>query len=134
MYTEMCAVELYMTISCIYDAIFASSIKMIKVRILPPFLKEKVNFDYLPLRGGRNLKNQKKGWKYAGLLKKRRTDTFPIEFFQGLSFLHLEITLPFVKLSYAFEEKIFFSVTMILRKKVILSCLKRNLEIPNKVR
>ena len=28
--------------------------------------------------------------------------TFPIYFFQGLSFLHLEITLPFVKLCYAF--------------------------------
>ena len=82
----MCAVELYMTISCIYDAIFASSIKTIKVRTLPPFLKGKVNFDHLPLRGGRNLKNQKKGWKYIGLLKKRRTDTFPIKFFQGLSF------------------------------------------------
>ena len=42
------------------------------------------------------------------------SDTFPISFFQGLSFLHLEITLPFAKLCYAFEEKIFFSVTMIL--------------------
>ena len=27
---------------------------------------------------------------------------------QGLSFLHSEITLPFAKLSYAFEEKKFF--------------------------
>ena len=26
-------------------------------------------------------------------------------FFQGLSFLHLEITLPFAKLCHAFEEK-----------------------------
>ena len=41
-------------------------------------------------------------------------DTFPIEFFQGLSFLHLEITLPFVKLCYAFEGKLFFSATIIL--------------------
>ena len=40
--------------------------------------------------------------------------TFPIQFFQGLSFLHLEITLPFAKLCYAFEEKLFFSVTIIL--------------------
>ena len=30
----------------------------------------------------------------------------------GLSFLHLEITLPFTKLYYAFEEKLFFSVTI----------------------
>ena len=35
-------------------------------------------------------------------------DTFPTQFFQGLSFLHLEITLPFAKLRYAFEEKNFF--------------------------
>ena len=41
-------------------------------------------------------------------------DTFPISFFQGLSFLHLEITLPFAKLCYAFEKKNFFSVTIIL--------------------
>ena len=36
------------------------------------------------------------------------------KFLQGLSFLHLEITLPFAKLCYAFEEKLFFSVTIIL--------------------
>ena len=40
--------------------------------------------------------------------------TFPIKFFQGLSFLHSEITLPFAKLCYAFEEKSFFSATIIL--------------------
>ena len=34
--------------------------------------------------------------------------TFLIKFFQGLSFLHSEITLPFAKLCYAFEEKLFF--------------------------
>ena len=34
--------------------------------------------------------------------------------FQGLSFLHLKITLPFAKLCHAFEEKIFFSATIIL--------------------
>ena len=34
--------------------------------------------------------------------------------FQDLSFLHLEITLPFAKLCYAFEEKLFFSSTIIL--------------------
>ena len=49
-------------------------------------------------------------WKYgagAGVLKKGWAGTFPIYFFQGLSFLHLEITLPFAKLCYAFEEKLF---------------------------
>ena len=33
--------------------------------------------------------------------------TFPIKFFQGVSFLHLEITLRFAKLCHAFEEKKF---------------------------
>ena len=32
----------------------------------------------------------------------------------GLSFLHLEITLHFAKFCYAFEEKNFFSATIIL--------------------
>ena len=41
-------------------------------------------------------------------------DTFPISLFQGLSFLHLESTLPFAKPCYAFEKKNFFSVTIIL--------------------
>ena len=60
--------------------------------------------------------------------------TFPIYFFQGLSSLHLEIFLSFAKLCYAFEEKLFFSVTKILGKKVILNCLKMNLKISYKVR
>ena len=37
-----------------------------------------------------------------------------IEFFQGLSFLSLEITLPFAKLCYAFEDRKSFSATIIL--------------------
>ena len=37
-----------------------------------------------------------------------------LKFFKGLSFLHLEITLSFAKLCYAFKEEIFFSATMIL--------------------
>ena len=59
----------------------------------------------------------KKGWKYgagAGLLKRWGPVTFPIYFFQDLSFLHLEIALPFAKLCYAFEEKLFFSATIFL--------------------
>ena len=40
---------------------------------------------------------------------------FPISFFQGLSFLHVEITLSFAKLCaklcHAFEEKSFFLPT-----------------------
>ena len=46
-----------------------------------------------------------------------------INFFQGLSFLHLEITLPFAKLCHAFEEKLFFCHHDFM-KKVILHCLK----------
>ena len=39
---------------------------------------------------------------------KVRAGTSPILFFQGLSFLHLIITLPFAKLCYAFKKNIFF--------------------------
>ena len=46
-----------------------------------------------------------KGWGGGG--------TFLIQFFQSLSFLYLEITLPFEKLCYEFEEKLFFSATII---------------------
>ena len=35
-------------------------------------------------------------------------DTFPIEFFQGLSFLHLEITLPLQNCVMHFKKKYFF--------------------------
>ena len=54
------------------------------------------------------------GWKYGagtGLLKKG-TGTFPNWFFQGLSFLHLEII--FAKLYYTSEEKLLFSAFIIL--------------------
>ena len=54
-------------------------------------------------------------------------------FFQGLSLLHFEITLPFAKLCYGFEE-IFFFATMILCNKIILSYLKMNLKISHKLR
>ena len=46
-------------------------------------------------------------------LKGEGASTFPIKFFQGLSLLHSEITLPFLKLCYAFEEKLFFSAIII---------------------
>ena len=76
-----------------------------------------VNFDYLPWREGRESeKSQKLGGSMVQgqVFLKGGTDTFPISFFQVLSFLHLEITLPFAKLCYAFEEKLFFSATIIL--------------------
>ena len=68
--------------------------------------------------GGGESEKLKKGRKYgpgAGRLKRGGgADTFPISFFQVLSFLHFEIALPFAKLCYAFEKEIFFSVTIIL--------------------
>ena len=69
----------------------------------PPFLRP-VNFNYLPQRG----ESEK--------LKKGGGSIFPISYLicQGLSFLHLEITLPFAKLCYAFVERLFLSATIIL--------------------
>ena len=45
---------------------------------------------------------------------KSGASSFPISFFQGLSFSHLGITLSFAKLYYVFQEKKFFSATIIL--------------------
>ena len=74
--------------------------------IYPPFLRiGGSKFRLPPLERGKS-KKLKKGWKYgavAGLLER-----------VGGSSLHLEITLPFAKLCYAFEEKLLFSATLIL--------------------
>ena len=61
-------------------------------------------------------------------------DNFPISFFQGLSFLHLEITLPFPKLCLAFEKKNYFSCHHNFMKKGHSICLKMNLKISHKLR
>ena len=74
--------------------------------------------------------------KWAGVFKGGGAGTYPIQFFQGLSFLHLDdiiftfrnyftlclmhFALSFAQLCYAFEEKLFFTATIILCKKVIL--------------
>ena len=84
---------------------------------------------------GESEKLKKGGWKYGtgeGVLKGGAC-TFPIYFFQGLPFLHLEITLLFAKLCYAFEEKLFFCHHNFM-KKIILHCLKMNLKISHKLR
>ena len=44
-------------------------------------------------------------------LKGRGRELFLFNFFQSLSILNLEITLPFAKLCYAFEVKLFLSAT-----------------------
>ena len=76
---------------------------------------------YLLFKEGKFIKEGwkiKRRWKYgvgAGLLKRERdAGTFPIQFFQSLSFLPLEITLSFAKSCYAFEKKKKISATIIL--------------------
>ena len=78
----------------------------------PPFLKEGGGSKFwLPPQEVGKSENLKKG---GGKMVQGQTflkgvaGTFPIYFFQGLSFLHLEITLPFAKLLCAFEENFFF--------------------------
>ena len=44
----------------------------------------------------------------------RELTPFLFNFFHGLSFLHLEIILPFAKLYYVFQEKMFFSSAIVL--------------------
>ena len=55
-------------------------------------------------------------------------DTFPYSFFQGLSFLHLEITLPFAKLLCI--KKIFFFCHRNFIKMLIPSGLEEPENIP----
>ena len=96
---------------------------------LSPFLKRgEVNFvDYLPSEEG-IWKIRKRGWTGQVLLKVYvyvyvfdgwgvrggwGLTLFVFNFFQGLSFLHIEITLPFAKLCYEFEEKFFHKIMVI---------------------
>ena len=97
----------------------------------PDFLKEKVNFNYLPWREeSENFKKRERKKKRGG----GGGCYFSYVLFKGLSILRLQITLPFVKLCYAFKGKLFFSATIILWQKVILNCLKMILKISNKLR
>ena len=59
------------------------------------------------------LKNGGRSIVQGKVFFKGRAGIFHIYFFQDLSFLHLEITLSFAKLCYAFEEKKNFSATII---------------------
>ena len=104
-----------------------------------------VNFNYLPLRGGGGgaLKIFKKWGEGGGgggggdlkIFKKwvevwcrgqmfskgERAGTFPYSIFSRfISFTFRHFTLPFANLCYAFEEKLFFSATIILCNKAIL--------------
>ena len=102
----------------IHHMIFIYGVLFIFFKILVFWVVRGVNIvqtpppplDYLPWRGG-IWKIKKRGWKCgarAGLLNSGAV-TFPIEVFQGLSFLHLEITLPFCKIvSCIWRKNIFF--------------------------
>ena len=82
----------------------------------PFFLRGgEVNFKYLSQRGeSEKLKKWGVSMVQGQVFLKGGTGTFPIKFFQGLLLLHSKITLPFAKLCYAFEEKLFFSPTIVL--------------------
>ena len=49
----------------------------------------------------------------------KRDWRFPYLIFARFTIFHLEIAFPFENFCYVFEEKLFFSVTIILWKKVI---------------
>ena len=67
-------------------------------------------------------------------LKGGRGDgTFSIYFFLDFSILHLKIALPFAKLCYVFKSNLFSAATIILWKKVILTCLKMSLKISQSI-
>ena len=77
-------------------------------------------------------KNQKRGWSMVQgqVFIIGRVGIFPIWFFQGLSFLHLEISWLLANFCYAFDEKLFFPVTII----AIVSYLKLNLKMSHKLK
>ena len=55
---------------------------------------------------------------------------FLFDFFKVYHFYIQILLYFFTKLFYAFEEKLFFSATIILREKVLVSCLKMNKKYP----
>ena len=98
-----------------------------------PVFKGVSKFQLHALEGG-IWKIRKGVWNYGVGEGAGKGLAFPCLICKGLSFLYLEITLLFAKLYYSFEEKLFFSATIILWKKVILKCVKMNLKIPHKIR
>ena len=70
--------------------------------------------------GGEGTWNIKRGWKYdlgAYLLKRgREGGTFPIQFFQGLSFSALEITYPFQSCVMHLKKKNLFCHYNVMKK------------------
>ena len=98
------------------------------------FFKEGGSKFWLPPPEGGIWKNQRKVWKYAagaGPLKKKGLILFLFHFLRFIIFTFRNYPL---QNCYAFQEKLFFYVTIILWKKVILSCLKMNLKISHDLR
>ena len=96
------------------DGAFVSLMPALNVYSVPPsplFLKGGGggDIDYLPWRG-ESEKLKKVGSMVQGqVFLKGGLTLFLFNVFKGLSFLHLEITLPFAELCYAFEELFFLS-------------------------
>ena len=86
------------------------------------FFKGGVNFNHPPWRVGSEKLKKEKGVE----LWCRGWSSFAIKFFQGLSFLHLEIFYSLQNCVIHLKKKHFFSTNIVLRKKDSLSCLKIN--------
>ena len=106
-------------------SIFQTIIVIVVIKILEKYLFKKFSFrnefsgtlcKYTP-QEGRNAEKINCGaasmLQVEVFLKEGGARTFPIKFFQGLPFLHLEITLPFSRLCCAFEEKKFSATTIL---------------------
>ena len=82
-----------------------------------------------------DLRNFKKGWTYgagAGLLKRGGLTLVLFNFFKVYHFYIEKLLYPLQNCAMHLKKKN-FSVTIILWKKVILSCLKINLKISHKL-
>ena len=99
----------------------------------PLFKGGEVSFDYLPWQRG-DLKNFKKGveeWcRGRSFLKGGGAETFLVSFFQGLSFLHLEITLCKIVLC-IWRKKIFFGHHNFMKKGHSKSSKNKPKRIPS---
>ena len=88
MYTEMCAVKLYTTVSCITEPIICIQYLDGHSSDPYPLLKGGSKFDYLPrMEEPKNFK--KRRWKYGAgksLLKSGGADTFLFIFFKFYHF------------------------------------------------
>ena len=74
------------------------------------------------------------GWEGgSSSIGEREAGTFPIKFFEAYHF-YIQKLLYHLQNCVMHLKKLFFSATIILWKKVILSCLKMNLKTSHKLR